>query len=306
MPAPSVRRAARARRGRAGLRVAARVAFRPARQELRQGDPGGGRARRSAEGGGRPGRERDLDRGPGGRHCRADADPGRRSLSRCQRRRLQPFRVCPGDRWRPGRGSADHHGGGGAASAGVSVNPNVTHHPIRVHPAEAQPAAGIQRRATAPQGNSVVGGTWTSLGPAPIADEKSCCNPSSDYGRASGRMTSVAVDPTNAAVIFAGTAGGGVWKSSNAGATWTALTDSQVTLAIGSLAIDPSGQVLYAGTGEANGSIDSQAGQGILKTTDAGASWSLLGQTIFAGQHIGGLAIDPPTTGASHRVIAAH
>ena len=106
-----------------------------------------------------------------------------------------------------------------AASAGVSVNPNVTHHPIRVHPAEAQPAAGIQRRATAPQGNSVVGGTWTSLGPAPIADEKSCCNPSSDYGRASGRMTSLAVDPTNAAVIFVGTAGGGVWKSSNAGAS---------------------------------------------------------------------------------------
>src|SRR5439155_914583 len=120
-----------------------------------------------------------------------------------------------------------------AASAGVSVNPNVTHHPIRVHAAEAQPAAGIQRRATAPQGNSVVGGTWTSLGPAPIADEKSCCNPASDYGRASGRMTSLAVDPTNAAVIFVGTAGGGVWKSSNAGASWTALTDRQTTLAIG-------------------------------------------------------------------------
>src|SRR5207245_11500097 len=68
-----------------------------------------------------------------------------------------------------------------AANAGVSVNPNVTHHPIRVHPAEAQPAAGIQRRATATQGNSAVGGPWTSLGPAPIADEKSCCNPTSDY-----------------------------------------------------------------------------------------------------------------------------
>src|SRR6266576_3176372 len=192
-----------------------------------------------------------------------------------------------------------------SASAGVSVNPHVDHHPVRVHPADTQPAFGIQRRATAAAGNSVVGGPWTSLGPAPIADEKSCCNPSSDYGRASGRMTSVAVDPTNAAVIFAGTAGGGVWKSSNAGTTWTALTDSQATLAIGALAIDPSGQVLYAGTGEANGSVDSQAGQGILKTTDGGASWSLLGQTIFAGQHIGGLAIDRNTSGASQRVYAA-
>src|SRR5258708_39915635 len=59
----------------------------------------------------------------------------------------------------------------------VSMNLQVKPHPIRAHRAETLVAAGLQRRAALPSGNSVVGGAWTSLGPAPIADEKSCCNP---------------------------------------------------------------------------------------------------------------------------------
>ena len=143
-----------------------------------------------------------------------------------------------------------------------------------------------------------VGGSWTSLGPQPIAAETNLCTSPPNYaicavyGKASGRITSLVVNPTNKAIIYAGAAGGGVWRSSDSGTTWTALTDTQPTLAIGALAIDPTGQIIYAGTGEANGSTDSQGGQGILKSTDGGNTWTLQGQSIFAGAHIGGMSVD--------------
>jgi hypothetical protein len=153
-----------------------------------------------------------------------------------------------------------------------------------------------------------VGGSWTSLGPQPITAETNLCTSPPNYticatyGKASGRITSLVVNPTNKAIVYAGAAGGGVWRSSDSGATWTPLTDTQATLAIGALAIDPTGQIIYAGTGEANGSTDSQGGQGILKSTDGGNSWTLLGQSIFANAHIGGVSVD--STNVNH-VFAA-
>jgi hypothetical protein len=133
-------------------------------------------------------------------------------------------------------------------------------------------------------------------------DERCCgTNPPSNFGNASGRATSLVVDPTNASTVFVGSAGGGVWKSTNGGTSWSPLTDSSASLAIGAVAIDPTGQIIFAGTGEDNGS-DSQAGQGILKTTNGGSSWTLLGQSTFAGHHIGGIAID--RTNSMH-VLAA-
>jgi len=160
-----------------------------------------------------------------------------------------------------------------------------------------------QRAQSLPRANTaVIGGSWTPLGPAPVVDER-CCGTSapSSYGNASGRITSLVTDPTNAAVIYAGTAGGGIWKSSTGGTSWSPLTDNQASLAIGALAIDPTGQVIFAGTGEDNLS-DSQAGQGILKSINAGSTWTLLGQSTFAGHHIGAIAID--RTNTSH-VFAA-
>jgi len=145
------------------------------------------------------------------------------------------------------------------------------------------------------------------LGPTPIADEKCCdTSPSSDYGRASGRVTSLVTDPTTSATVYAGSAGGGVWKSINSGSTWSALTDTQASLAIGALAIDASGKVLFAGTGEDNDCIDCQPGVGILKSTDGGTSWSLLNPGgVFTGTFIGGLAVDRTTKGTTLHVFAA-
>ncbi len=172
--------------------------------------------------------------------------------------------------------------------------------------------------AAAPAVRAVSGGAWTPLGPSPIVRAETCCTsstpptPVASYGNVAGRVTSLVTQPGNGAVVYAGAAGGGVWKSGDAGSHWVPLTDNQPTLAgvpgalaIGALAIDAGGLVIYAGTGEANLS-DSQFGAGILKSMDGGATWSgPLGATIFAGHHIGGLAVDRTTSGASQRVFAA-
>lgn len=120
-------------------------------------------------------------------------------------------------------------------------------------------------------------GIWHPIGPAPINV--------GGYTTYAGRVSSLAVDQTTSGAtttIYLGAAGGGVWKTVNNGASWTPLTDSQLSLATGYIAIDPNNHnTLYVGTGEPNQSLDSYYGDGILKSTDGGATWTLLGQTFF-------------------------
>ncbi len=122
---------------------------------------------------------------------------------------------------------------------------------------------------------------WTLIGPRPT------------FNNSSGRVTAIAIDPNDNKTVYLGGAEGGVWKTTDGGTAWTPLTDSQPTLSIGSLAIDPANSnIIYAGTGEANLNGDSYGGMGILKSTDGGKTWSLLGANIFDGLHIGALAIE--------------
>ena len=131
-------------------------------------------------------------------------------------------------------------------------------------------------------------GTWTPLGPVPLASDATG-NGTQDYHQVAGRATAVAIDPADATgnTVFIGGAQSGVWKSINAAnvtansVTWTALTDAQATLSIGSIAIqpgnsDPTKSVILAATGEADNSGDSYFGLGILRSTDAGNTWSLI------------------------------
>ncbi len=131
--------------------------------------------------------------------------------------------------------------------------------------------------------------TWTPLGPAPIL------NGQTPGGMpCSGRLTGLAGLPGNANTIYVSAAGGGVWKTTNGGASWTPLTDSQTTLAMGAIALAPSNpSIIYAGTGEANNSSDSMYGRGILKSTDAGATWTLLGNSVFNRIAVSQIAVDP-------------
>lgn len=202
-------------------------------------------------------------------------------------------------------------GGGTRALAAPQANTGEFRHQDPHANNQMQPPGRLSSRAPA---LAAVTGTpaapassaWTFLGPKPISGEKCCgTTPTSNFGAAAGRVTSVVVDPTNSAVAFAGSAGGGVWKTTDSGTTWSALTDAQSTLAIGALAIDATGQILYAATGEDNGlSSDQQYGLGILKSTNGGATWTLLPGTQLSG-HIGGITIDRSTSGSTQHVIAA-
>lgn len=183
-------------------------------------------------------------------------------------------------------------------------------HIQRRTPSLIQPFGSAQRKAAARSRSSntvapgsglpALGGSWNPLGPQPIQNLYT-------YGSVSGRITALAADPTNALVIYAGAAGGGVWKSTDGGSTWSPLTDFQPTLAIGALAIDPSNtQTIYAGTGEANRCADCQDSQGILKSTDGGSTWTLLGQVGFGGGGLAVAALVVDRTNSNHILAATN
>jgi photosystem II stability/assembly factor-like uncharacterized protein len=111
-----------------------------------------------------------------------------------------------------------------------------------------------------------------------------------------GRMTSVCCPSKKPNTIWAGAAGGGVWKSDDGGQHWRGLWHSQPTLNIGSLAVDPTNpSIVYCGTGEANLSADSYPGLGIFRSIDGGESWHILAPADATGipARIGCLVVDP-------------
>jgi photosystem II stability/assembly factor-like uncharacterized protein len=111
-----------------------------------------------------------------------------------------------------------------------------------------------------------------------------------------GRMTSVGCAPKKPNTIWAGAAGGGVWKSDDGGRQWRGLWHNQPTLNIGSIAVDPTNPaIVYCGTGEANLSADSYPGVGIFRSTDGGDSWQILAPSDTTGipTRIGCLVVDP-------------
>jgi hypothetical protein len=148
-------------------------------------------------------------------------------------------------------------------------------------------------------------GTWQALGPAAIGPNYLAGG--GIYGGVnSGRVTAVAVVPsgTHAGRTVVGTAGGGVWTSDDNGTTWSARTDDAASLAIGSVADDPSNaDHLIAGTGEASQSGDSYPGFGILSSTDGGQTWTEQNPGgVFTGDEIAAVVVDPSN---GNRMFAA-
>src|SRR6476619_4840724 len=93
-------------------------------------------------------------------------------------------------------------------------------------------------------------------------------------------------------VFYIGVVNGGVWKTTDAGRTWTPIFDSQPTGSIGAIAIAPSDpRVIYVGSGEGLQRPDLSVGDGIYKSTDAGATWTHLG--LRDGQQIPQIIVDP-------------
>jgi hypothetical protein len=170
--------------------------------------------------------------------------------------------------------------------------------------------------------------TWQSLGPAAVTSQ--------NYGLVSGRISALALDPSDATgnTLYVGTTGGGVWKSGNANTTnsasvaFTPLTDNvlagdtaplcktsgatgtalDASISIGALTVQPGGTgVILAGTGDPNDALDSYYGAGILRSADNGTSWCLIPSTSdllydFIGEGVAGFAWSTEDTGL---VVAA-
>ena len=127
---------------------------------------------------------------------------------------------------------------------------------------------------------TLAGTIWAPIGPSPIINGAREDN---------GIVTAIAVNPNNSSIIYIGTAGGGVWRTSDGGVTWKPIFDHQRSLAIGApgaLAIDPSntdtlyagtsGRILYRSFNPNTGTFD-EVQAGLFKSTDGGASWVRLG-----------------------------
>ena len=152
-------------------------------------------------------------------------------------------------------------------------------------------------------------GKWTGLGPVTpnVSGESSqFFDPVTQEGpttQESGRVTAIEVDPACApgdCRVWVSAAGGGIWRTADALALhpqWAAPADDVPTTAFGSLYFDAAHDTLYAGSGEPNGSSDSEAGLGLFKSTDSGASWSLVpgSAAVATNRSIGAIAIDPRT-----------
>ena len=108
----------------------------------------------------------------------------------------------------------------------------------------------------------------------------------------SGRIVEIAVDPEDSSTWYIAAASGGVWKTENAGTTWSPIFDSYDSYSIGTLAVDPTNRfVVWVGTGENNSQRSVGYGSGLYKSIDGGRSFEKVG--LENSEHIARILIDP-------------
>ncbi|MCA8975318.1 MAG: hypothetical protein KDC98_11395, partial [Planctomycetes bacterium] len=143
----------------------------------------------------------------------------------------------------------------------------------------------VAAAAALPEAGGISPLAWTQRGPDNVA----------------GRARSIAIDPTNSQRIWVGAVSGGLWRSDNAGASWTLVDDWWSNLSVGCVALDPQHpDVIYVGTGEGFYSLAHLQrsvshfvrGAGVMKSTDGGVTWTQLANTA-GWQHTTRIAISP-------------
>lgn len=141
---------------------------------------------------------------------------------------------------------------------------------------------------------------WTEIGPNPIPNAQVQTGASTP---ASGRTVAIAIHPTDPNIVYAGTAQGGLYRTTDGGTTWTPMLDNALSLAVGAVAIAPSQpDTIYVGTGEAGFSADSFFGVGIYRIDNASTANPVVtgplnkdaaGGDVFTGRSIGRIIVDP-------------
>jgi photosystem II stability/assembly factor-like uncharacterized protein len=107
-----------------------------------------------------------------------------------------------------------------------------------------------------------------------------------------GRIADIAIHPERGSTWYVAVGSGGVWKTTNAGITWTPVFDSEASYSIGDVSIDPNNpDVIWVGTGENVSGRHVGWGDGVYKSVDAGQSWTNMG--LKKSEHIGKILIDP-------------
>ena len=125
------------------------------------------------------------------------------------------------------------------------------------------------------------GAVWESLGPRPI---QARAGADRAWGNVAGRISGLAVHPTDPSILLLASATGGIWKSTDAGATWRPVSDGAPAMAVSAVAFAPSNpRIAYAATGEVDQaglesvpaqSLGTYLGAGVLRSNDAGDTWS--------------------------------
>ncbi len=111
-------------------------------------------------------------------------------------------------------------------------------------------------------------------------------------GGMSGRVTSIDVVHSNPDIMYAGTASGGLWKSTSGGIKWNPIFENEATASIGAVAVQQSNpSVIWVGTGEGNPRNSLNGGYGIYKSLDGGKNWMVMG--LEKTRHIHRVIIDP-------------
>jgi hypothetical protein len=190
---------------------------------------------------------------------------------------------------------------------GADSSPDIEAYLNRAYPANEVPmeaTIAAQNGWAALNASAHSAGSWQLIGPSK-AIYPAVLNVLGDGAQyvAAGRVTAMAIGPNcgpGACPIYVAAAGGGIWRAKDGlsgSPGWEFVSGSFATNAIGSLIVDPndpSGNTLYAGTGEPNASADSEAGMGVYKSTDGGATWALLsGSSMFQGRSVSSIAIQP-------------
>jgi photosystem II stability/assembly factor-like uncharacterized protein len=131
--------------------------------------------------------------------------------------------------------------------------------------------------------------SWRSVGPTPMG----------------GRIVDIAVNPNHEHHILIASAAGGLWETKNNGTTWQSIFNSEGSISIGDIAIDPqTPSTVWVGTGEANNQRSSIQGDGIYKSIDGGKTWQNKG--LRDSYHIGRVVVDPTDSNTVYVAVPGH